>query len=83
MPGSLALPFDINLACGHANNFLVQNVPQTLVDKLIVKVAATILEETVGYDIYKTFGDLFLPGGKAGQYGTAMSILRLFTMTSF
>ena len=34
-------------------------------DKLVVKFEGTILEERVGYEIYKTFGDLFLPG----QYG--------------
>ena len=33
-------------------------------EKLVVKFAATVLDETVGYDIYKTFQDLFLPGEK-------------------
>ena len=33
-------------------------------DKLVVKFAATVLDETVGHDIYKTFQDLFLPGEK-------------------
>ena len=64
MPNSQALIFDIDLSGGHANNFLVQNVSQALVDKLVVKFAATILDETVGYDIYKTFQDLFVPGEK-------------------
>ena len=50
VPNSLALIFDIDLSGGHANNFLV------------VKFEGTILEETVGHDIYKTFSDLFLPG---------------------
>jgi len=36
---------------GHANNFLVQNFTRALVDK----------QDMVGYDIYKTFEDLFLP----------------------
>ena len=39
-----------------------------LEDKLVGKFESTFLEETVGYDIYKTFEALFLPGGKAGQY---------------
>jgi len=60
VPGSLALVFDIDLAGGHANNFLVQNVTRALVDRLVVKFAGTILQDTVGYDIYKTFEDLFL-----------------------
>ena len=33
-------------------------------DKLVVKFESTIMQETVGYDIYKTFQDLFLPGEK-------------------
>jgi len=60
VPGSLALRFDIDISGGHANNFLVQNVTRALVDGLVVKFAGTILQDTVGYDIYKTFEDLFL-----------------------
>ena len=59
---SLALIFDIDLSGGHANNSLVQNVSRALVDKLVVKFEGTILEETVGHDIYNMFRDLFLPG---------------------
>ena len=33
-------------------------------EKLVVKFAGTVFDETVGYDIYKTFQDLFLPGEK-------------------
>ena len=64
MPNTLALVFDIDLSGGHANNFLVQSVSRTLVDKLVVKYESTTLEETVSYDVYKTFQDLFLPGEK-------------------
>ena len=60
VPDSLALLFDIDLSGGHANNFLVQNVTRALVDKMVVKFGGTTLEDTVGYDIYKTFEDLFL-----------------------
>ena len=60
VPGSLALRFDIDLSGGHANNFLVQNITRALVDRLVVKFAGTILQDTVGYDIYKTFEDPFL-----------------------
>ena len=45
---------------GHANTYLVANVTQALVGKLVVKYAGTILQETVDYDIYKMFEDLFL-----------------------
>ena len=64
VPNSLALIFDIDLSGGHANNFLVQNVSRALVEKLVVKFAGAVLDETVGHDIYKTFQDLFLPGEK-------------------
>ena len=64
VPNTLALVFDIDLTGGHANNFLVHNVSQALVDKLVVKFAGTTLQDTVVYDIYKIFQDLFLPGEK-------------------
>ena len=67
MPSSLALRFDIYLSGAHANNVLVQNVSRALVDKMVVKFEGTILQDKVGYDIYKTFGDLFLPGEKQGD----------------
>ena len=57
---SLALVFNINLSGGHANNYLVQNVSRALVDRLVVKFAATTIQDMVGYDIYKIFEDLFL-----------------------
>ena len=60
VPGSLALLFDIDLSGGQANNFLVQNVMRALVDKLVVKFKGSILQDTVGYDLYKTFDDFFL-----------------------
>ena len=62
VPGSLALVFDINLKVtgAQADNYLVQNVSRALVDKFHVKFAATTVQETAGYDIYKIFEDLFL-----------------------
>ena len=60
VPGSLALRFNIDLSGGHANNFLVDNVGRALVEKLVVKYSGTILQDTVDYDIYKIFEDLFL-----------------------
>jgi len=59
VPGSLALVFNLKVG-GHANNFLVQNVSRALVDKFVVKFSGTILQDTVGDDIYKIFEDLFL-----------------------
>jgi len=51
-PGSLSLRFDIDLSGGHASNFLVQNITLALVNKLVVKFAGTVLQDTVDYDIY-------------------------------
>ena len=67
VPGSLALVFDINLKVtgAHANNYLVQNVSRALVDKLIVKFASTIVQDTTSYGIYKTFEDPLSLQGQA------------------
>ena len=60
VPGTLALIFDIDLAGGHANNYLGQNVSRALVSRLTVTFGGTPVQDTNGYDIYKTFEDLFL-----------------------
>ena len=64
VPGTLALRFDIDLTGGHANNFFVQNVSRALVSRLVVNFGGTVLEDTIDYDVYKTYSDLFLPGEK-------------------
>ena len=64
IPGSLVLRFDSNLSGGHPNNFLVQNVSRVLVSQLVAKFGGTTLDDTVDYDIYKIFTDLFLPSEK-------------------
>ena len=64
VPGSLALVFGIDFSGGHANNFLVQNASRALVDQLNVKFGGEVLENMLGYDMYKTFHDLFLLGEK-------------------
>ena len=64
VPGSLAPRFDIELSGGHANNFLVQNVSRALVSQLVVTFGGTTLDDTVDFDIYKIFTDIFLPGEK-------------------
>ena len=60
VPGTLSLLFDIDLTGGHANNYLVQNVSRALVFRLTVTFGGTPVQNTNGYDIYKTFEDLFL-----------------------
>ncbi|KAL9970077.1 hypothetical protein ACROYT_G022399 [Oculina patagonica] len=60
VPVSLALRFNIDLSGGHANKFLVDNVSRALVDKFVVKYEGTVVQDTVGYAIYKIFEDFFL-----------------------
>ena len=60
VPDSLALVFHIDLTGGHANNYLVQNVSRALVSRLTVTFGGTPVQDTNGYDIFKTFEDLFL-----------------------
>ena len=59
VPGSLAVIFDLSVS-GHANNFLVNNVSRALVNRLTVKFAGEILQDTDGYDLFKLYEDLFL-----------------------
>ena len=56
VPGSLALIFDLTVS-GHANNFLVNNVSRALVNRLTVKFAGEILQDTDGYDLFKLYED--------------------------
>ena len=67
VPGSLALRFDIDLSCGHANNYLVQNVSRALVTQQVVKFEGTALDDIVDFDVYKIFTDLFLPEETRGN----------------
>ena len=69
VPNSLALIFDIDLSGGHANNFLVQNVSRALVDKLVVKFAATVLVETVGHEHLQDIPRPVLTWRKVRQHG--------------
>ena len=60
VPDSLALIFNIDLAGGDENNFLVQYVSRALVNKMVVKFTGTTLQDTVGCDFFKIWEDLFL-----------------------
>ena len=59
VPGSLAVIFDLTVS-GQANNFLMNNVSRALVNRLTVKFAGEILQDTDGYDLFKLYEDLFL-----------------------
>ena len=58
VPGSVYLRFDLNVD-GHANNTLVNNVAQNLVSRLKVNFGNQTLQDTVRYDLLKTYEDLF------------------------
>ena len=59
VPGSLSSIFDMAVS-GHANSYIVNNVARALVDRLTVKFAGEIAQDTDGYDLFKLFEDLFL-----------------------
>ena len=63
VPGSLALLLNIDLAGGHAKNFLVQNVTRALVVKLVVKRATHCRKRWIIQDL----GGPFPLTGGAGQ----------------
>ena len=59
VPGSLSLIFDLAVS-GHANDYIVKNVARALVDRLTVKFAGEIAQDTDGYDLFKLCEDPFL-----------------------
>ena len=59
VPGFLSLIFDSTVS-GESNNFLVNNVLRALVNRLTVKFAGEIVQDTDGYDLFKLYEDLFL-----------------------
>ena len=59
VPGSLSLIFDLAVS-DHANDYIVNNVARALVDRLTVKFAGEIAQDTDGYDLFKLCEDLFL-----------------------
>ena len=59
VPRSLSLIFDLAVS-GHANDYIVNNVSRAHVDRLTVKFAGEIAQDTDGYDVIKLCEDLFL-----------------------
>ena len=57
--GPLAVVFNLTLS-GHANYYLVNNVSRALVDRITVKFAGEILQDTDGWDLFKLYEDFFL-----------------------
>ena len=59
VPGSVYLTFDLNVT-GHANNTLVNNVGRNLVKRQRVLFGGEVLQDTLDYDLFQTYHDLFL-----------------------
>ena len=59
VPGSAYLTFDLNVS-GHANNTLVNNVGRNLVKRQRVLFGGKVLQDTLDYDLFQTYHDLFL-----------------------
>lgn len=59
MPGSLSLIFDLAVS-GHTNNYIMNVVARALFDRLIMKFAREIAQDTGDYDQFKLSEDLFL-----------------------
>ena len=59
VPGSAYLTFDLNVS-GHANNTLVNNVGRNLVKRQRVLFGGEVLQDTLDYDLFQTYHDLFL-----------------------
>ena len=60
-PNSFKLLADVDLSEGDENNFLVDNFGRAVVSMLTVKFGGQLLNQIMGYDIYKIYEDLYLP----------------------
>ena len=59
MPGPLSLIFDLAVS-GHTNNYIMNVVARALFDRLIMKFAREIAQDTDDYDLFKLSEDVFL-----------------------
>ena len=60
VPGSVFLLFDLIIS-GHENNTLVNNISRSLVKRQRVFFGGESLQDTINYDLFQTYHDLFLP----------------------
>ena len=60
-PNCFKLLADVDLSEGDENNFLVNNFGRAVVSMLTVKFGGQLLNQIMGYDIYKIYEDLYLP----------------------
>ena len=60
VPGSAFLLFNLTLS-GHENNTVVNNISRSLVKRQRVVFGGESLQDTMNYDLFQTYHDLFLP----------------------
>ena len=60
VPGSVFLLFDLTVS-GHENNTVVNNISRNLVKRQRVVFGGESLQDTMNYDLFQTYHDLFLP----------------------
>ena len=60
VPGSVFLLFNLTYS-GHENNTVVNNISRSLVKRQRVVFGGQSLQDTMNYDLFQTYHDLFLP----------------------
>ena len=60
VPGSVFLVFNLSIS-GHENNTVVNNISRNLVKRQRVVFGGETLQDTMNYDLFQTYHDLFLP----------------------
>ena len=60
VPGSVFLVFNLTIS-GHENNTVVNNISRNLVKRQRVVFGGETLQDTMNYDLFQTYHDLFLP----------------------
>ena len=60
VPGSVFLVFKLAIS-GHENNTVVNNISRSLVKRQRVVFGGETLQDTMNYDLFQTYHDLFLP----------------------
>ena len=78
VPGNSYLTFDLNVS-GHANNTLVNNVGRNLVKRQRVLFGGQVLQDTLDYDLFQTYHDLFLSKDERDNmlsYGVSLENMR-------
>ena len=60
VPGSVFLVFNLAIS-GHENNTVVNNISRNLVKRQRVVFGGETLQDTMNYDLFQTYHDLFLP----------------------